>query len=419
MVGSAAVADRRMPLVALLAAQALSVTGNRIALLAIPWFVLQTTGSAAQTGVAAAANTIPVVLAGLFAGPLIDRAGFRLTSVVADIASGATIAAIPLLHALDLLSVPLLLGLVFVGALLDAPGETARRSLLPDLAAHAGISIDRAASLHETTYRTTQLIGAPIGGILIGTVGAAQALVVDAVSFGLSAALIAVLVRIPAAAAFGANDRVGYRRQLAEGWRFLKGSPLLRSTVLVFIGANIIEVGLTAVLLPILSDRVYDRPVVLGLLIGAVGAGALIGVAWHAAVGHRYSRRAILVPALILAGAPKFLLLATFPSPAVAIGGVLLLSIAMGTVNPISGAIEYELVPREMRGRVFGLLGVAFVGVAPIGALGAGFLTEAVGLRTTLLIGAALYLMVTLVPIFHPLWRDLDHLPAAERVPAT
>lgn len=362
--------ERRVPLGALLAAQALSVTGNRIALLAIPWFVLQSTGSAAQTGIAVAANTLPVIAAGLLAGPLIDRAGFRLTSVGADLASGTTITAIPLLHSLDSLTYPLLLGLIFVGALLDAPGETARRALLPDLAAHAGVSVDRATSLHETTYRTTQLLGAPLGGILIASVGATQALVVDAISFGLSALLIGLLVGVPAAAT-GTRDagQVGYRQQSGEGWRFLLSSPLLRSTVGVFIGINMLEVGFTAVLLPVVSNQVYDRPIVLGLLIGAVGAGALLGVGWHAAIGHRLPRRSVLVPALILAGAPKFLLIAAVPPPAIAIGGVLLLSIAMGPVNPVSGAIEYELIPRGMRGRVFGLLGVAFVGTAPIGAL--------------------------------------------------
>ena len=385
------------------------MTGNRIALLAIPWFVLQTTGSATQTGLAAAVNTVPAVAAGLLAGPLIERVGFRLTSMCADLASGLTIAMIPLLHVNGVLSVPLLLGLVFLGALLDAPGETARRALLPDLAAHAGVSIDRATSLHETTYRTTQLLGAPLGGLLIGTIGAAPALFVDAATFLVSALLIGALVPSASPPA-SADPPAGYRAQLTDGWRFLWRSPLLRSIVLVFIVANMLEVALTQVLLPVLSERVYQRPVVLGLLIGAVGGGALIGVALHAAFADRFSRRVVLLPALMLAGAPKFLLLAAFPPPAIAITGMLAVSVAMGAVNPISGAMEYQLIPRAMRGRVFGLLGVAFIGAAPVGAVAAGVLTEMLGVRSSLLIGAAVYLGVTLVPIFHPLWRDLDHL---------
>lgn len=404
---------RRLPLTALLAAQAVSVTGNRIALLAIPWFVLQTSGNAAQAGVAAAANTVPAMIAGLFAGPLIDRAGFRLTSVAADVASGLTIAAIPLLHRADLLTYPSLLVLVFLGALLDAPGETARRSLLPDLAADAGVSIDRAASLHETTFRTTQLLGAPLGGVLIASIGATQALLVDAGTFAVSAMLVSLFIRAPATsleATDAATSTGTYLTQLADAWRFLRQSRLLRSLILVFVGANILENGFVQVLLPVISDRVYDRAVVLGLLVGAIGAGALLGVGLHTIVAKRYSRRALLLPAFLLAGAPKFLLMAAFPPAVVAVVGIFVLSIAMGPVNPISGAMEYELIPRAMRGRVFGLLGVAFIGTAPIGALGAGVLTEALGLRPTLLIGAVLYVGVSVVPFVHSAWQNLESL---------
>lgn len=404
-------ADRR-PLAALLAAQGVSVTGNRIAQLAIPWFVLQTTGSAASTGMAVAVNTVPAIVAGLLAGPWIERLGYRTTSIAADVASGATIAAIPALYVTGHLSYPLLLVLVFLGALLDAPGDTARRSLLPDLADHGGVSIDRATSLHETTFRTTQLLGAPAGGLLIAAVGATTALGVDAVTFTVSAVLVALLT--PKAAAPATAAPGGYFDDLRAAWRLLLGHRLLRSTVAMFIGANILETALVLVLLPVMADRVYQQPVALGLLVGGVGAGALIGVAIHTAIADRYPRRVILLPALILAGPPKFLLLAAFPPAWVAIAGTLLFAIAMGPVNPIAGAIEYGLIPRHMRARVFGLLGVAFTGAAPVGALAAGTLAETIGLRTTLIAAAIAYLPVVLVPVFHPAWQDLDNLtPAA------
>lgn len=408
--------DRRIAFAALLTGQAVSVTGNRIALLAIPWFVLQTTGSAAQTGVAAAANTVPAIIAGLFAGPLIERAGYRPTSVVADLASGVTIAAIPVLHMADLLTYPLLLALVFAGALLDSPGDTARRALLPDLAEFGGVSIDRAASLHETVYRTTQLLGAPIGGVLIATIGAAQAMLVDAGTFAVSAVLIGALARVPAAVTADTSHSgpaTAYLTELRDAWMWLLDHRLMRSVVAVFIAANVLEVGFVQVLLPIVSDRVYGDSVVLGLLVGGIGAGALLGVALHTAVAGRWSRRVILIPAFLFAGAPKFILLAAFPPAAAAVVGILLLSVAMGPVNPISGAIEYELIPKAMRGRIFGLLSVAFMGAAPIGALGAGVSVELIGLRTTLLVGAGLYALTTIVPVLHPAWNDLDDLSSA------
>jgi hypothetical protein len=88
-----------MPLVALYTANAISLSGNVLTLIAVPWFVLQTTGSPAQTGVTAAVELVATILAAFFGGALVDRLSYRRASVLADLASGATIAAIPALYA--------------------------------------------------------------------------------------------------------------------------------------------------------------------------------------------------------------------------------------------------------------------------------------------------------------------------------
>ena len=88
----------RRPLFTLYAADVISLSGNAVAQLAIPWFVLVTTGSAALTGLAVFFNFLPIVIAAFFGGVIVDRLGFRTTSVVADLASAGTVAAIPLLH---------------------------------------------------------------------------------------------------------------------------------------------------------------------------------------------------------------------------------------------------------------------------------------------------------------------------------
>ena len=93
--------------------------------------MLVTTGSAAKTGITLFFSITPIVIAGFFGGALVDRLGYKRTSIIADLASGVTVAAIALCHQLDLLSFPLLLALVFLGALLDAPGGTARAALVP------------------------------------------------------------------------------------------------------------------------------------------------------------------------------------------------------------------------------------------------------------------------------------------------
>ena len=89
---------RRAPILALLAANAVSETGNVLAFVAIPWFVLQTTGSAARMGVAGGAFLLAAVVAGVFGGPVVDRMCFKRASIVADLAGAATVALIPLLY---------------------------------------------------------------------------------------------------------------------------------------------------------------------------------------------------------------------------------------------------------------------------------------------------------------------------------
>src|SRR4051794_26415121 len=116
-------AFRRVPIIALLAANAISMVGNSLGIVAIPWFVLETTGSAARTGVVAFATVLPTVLAAILGGALVDRVGNKRISVIADLVSAGTVACIPLLHHTVGIAFWQLVLLVFLGALLDAPGN--------------------------------------------------------------------------------------------------------------------------------------------------------------------------------------------------------------------------------------------------------------------------------------------------------
>jgi MFS family permease len=120
---------RRTPILALLGANAVSELGNVLAFVAIPWFVLQTTGSASETGLTGGAFLLAAVLAGVVGGPVVDRVGFKRTSIIADLAGAVTVALIPLLYHTIGLAFWQLLVLVFLGGFLDAPGHTARQGL--------------------------------------------------------------------------------------------------------------------------------------------------------------------------------------------------------------------------------------------------------------------------------------------------
>lgn len=182
----------RMPIFALLAANAVSQVGDMMVVVAMPWFVLETTGSAAKTGLAGATIGFGSLISSLLVGPAVDRLGFKRASVLADVASGVTVAAIPLLYWAGVLQFWHFLALVFLASILNAPGDLARRALIPALARRAAMPIERANSADTAIPRAAQLAGPVLGGVLIVWVGSSVVLLLDAVTFLISAVLIAV-----------------------------------------------------------------------------------------------------------------------------------------------------------------------------------------------------------------------------------
>ncbi|WP_445271775.1 MFS transporter, partial [Streptomyces sp. DSM 41978] len=142
-----------MPLAATLAANSISTAGTSLTLIGVPWFVLETTGSAGRAGVVAFCATLPIVVAALIGGPFIDRIGRRRTAVVSDTVCGLAIAAIPLLHRAGALEFWMLCALMALNGFAHTPGNTARYVLIPDLAEHAGTTLPRAASLFDAVSR--------------------------------------------------------------------------------------------------------------------------------------------------------------------------------------------------------------------------------------------------------------------------
>ncbi len=398
-------ARRRAPLFAFLAARAASDLGEALALVAIPWFVLQTTGSAARTGVTAFATFAPPVLAGIFGGALVDRLGYRSTSVLADLASGVPLAMIPVLHRTTGLAFWQLLTLVFISALLDAPGRTARKAMLPELAEAARTPIERATSASDGATRVAQLVGLPAAGLLIATVGAANVLLIDAATFVVSAALVAVFVPRPAASTVREPAASTYISELRDGVAFIWRHPLLRSIVALIMLTNAVDGALFSVALPVYADQVLGGALDLGMVAGALAGGAIVGGIAFGAVGHRLSRRAVFLPAYTLSGT-RFWALVMFPGVAVLTVVHAVSGLAIGPINPILSATQYDLVPEGRRGRVFGAMTAGVFAAIPLGGLVAGYAIELLGLRIALLAMATAYTATTLVPIVSPAWRQ-------------
>ena len=239
----------RRPLIVLLAANGFSSMGNVFTMLAVPWFVLQTTGSAALTGVASAASALPLVISATVAGPLADRVGPRRASVLSDLASGLIVVTIPALFLSAGLGYGVLLVLLFVRWLLATPGDTSRRAMIPDLAAPGGVAIERAAAAYDGVRRGATLVSAPLAGVLLAWLGPAPLLFADGAAFLASAILLGS--GVPRVRHDDGGEAVsGYLHRLGEGLAFQWRERLLRSAVAIILVTNMLDIGLDQVLCP-------------------------------------------------------------------------------------------------------------------------------------------------------------------------
>ena len=397
----------RLPLVAMLTANAISGAGNMMSRLAIPWFVLETTGSAARTGITGAVEGIPLIIAGIFGGALVDRVGFRRMSVVSDFASGATVAIIPALHFTIGLEFWQLLLLVFAGALLDSPGQTARQSFIPELAEEAGMSLAAANGYFGAINRSTQLVGPLIAGVFIALVGAAPLLWIDAATFVLSAALMLIFVPVALSTEGEASESTSsYRSDLVQGFRWIASNPLIRTLVAMILLTNLIESPLLVVMTVYARD-VFDSSIALGLLLGVFSVGAIGGSLLSGAIASR-APRSWMLPAGFGAVCMLYAVLILEPPLSVLLVTSLAVGLAAGHMNPFLMTVFQERVPRQMRGRVFGLRSALMMSSTPIGILAGGALLETSGLRTTLSVQFVAMLVVVLWMIVSPTLRGVD-----------
>jgi MFS family permease len=394
---------QRLPIFALLIANAVSLVGSMLTSIAVPWFVLLTTGSAAKTGLTAFFSLLPLVLGGFFGGALVDRLGFKRTSVGADLLSGLAVAAIPLLYATGRLAFWQLLILVFVRNLFDIPGGTARQSMIPDLARAAAMDLGRANASVESIRRFATLLGPPLAGVLIAAMGQNNVLFLDAASFLVSAAVVGLAVP---ALRCERSGPVHYLSDLREGLRFLRADRLVVALITVLALTNVLLNPLFIVILPVYANVTSGSALNLGLMIGAFGGGTLAGAILFGLLGPRLPRRALLTGGMLVTGLPLWLL-STLPPLPITAAALAVMGLALGPLGPLALTVLGERTPDALRGRVFGAFGTLANMWIPLGVLETGYLLDAFGASAIILGLAVVYLIFSLSTLFIPVFHQL------------
>ena len=398
--------DRR-PMTGVLIANAVSMTGDSLAAVAIPWFVLETTGSAARAGLTGGAAVLPALLAGIFGGTFVDRVGPKRASVLADVVGGTAILLIPLLYATVGLAFWQLLVLVLLAGALDVPGITARRAMLPELAKLGGIRLERVNSILEGNQMLATLLGPPIAGVAIGWFGAEQVLWADAATFALSAGVVAKLVPGHLYPQRARDATTSYMVELKEGLRFLWNDRLLRAASASLAVTNATGGAFFAVIFVVYARERFESATYLGLLFSAIGLGSLLGALGYGAVGYRLPRRWVWCVGYLLLPIGHWMFAFEWPF-GLMLGVLLLLAIAGGAINPLLVTVRMERIPVELRGRVFATSSAIAMGIQPIGIILGGALVEWLGLRAAVVLLATIDTAMGIVIFLLPVWKHLD-----------
>ena len=386
----------------------ISLTGTNMTMVALPWFVLATTGSTAKMGLVLACQTLPAFALGIPGGSVVAALGARRSLVLGDAMRAPLLAAVPILHVTGHLSFPTLLALVTAIGVFSVPYAAASSSLLPELVGEDEREVSRAQASLQVAIQVTGIVGPVAAGALIPVLGAPRLLYLDAASYAISAAVVVVFVR-----AGRAVVRAARRRGVLAGVRHVFADSLLASIVTV---ALVAHVGLAALFasLPALAFREFHDARSAGVLFTASAVGSVVGGLVTVRLARRVRPLRLGVAGFVAMSAPLWLLTAGTQLPlAVTVMFLFGIGAPLG-VSPIT-AILTTRAPAEIRPQVVAaFLSITSAGT-PLGAAVTGYAIEGAGFRTTY---AGIALAMTLATLLLA-WcvRRVSALPAA--APAT
>ncbi|MEV4198878.1 MFS transporter [Micromonospora globbae] len=394
----------------LVAGQTVTQLGTDVTTLAFPLVaVLLLDATPWQLGLLVAVQNGAFLLVGVPAGVWLDRRRLRPVLIASDLVRCAALVTVTVAAALSRLSLPLLLAVAGVMAVMRVLYDIGHQSYLPMVLGRRHLL--RGNSAVETVRSSGQIAGPGLGGWLTQLVGATNTLLVDAVSFLLSAACLArIRTREPAPRRTG---RSGVVSEARDGLAFVLAHPVLRAIAATSAWSNLLFTAATALLVLFLVDTGF-APGTAGMLLSTAPAAALLGAATATRLARRVGSARVIWLSLVVTSPANLLIPLTRPGwGAVAfVAGIVVGGIGQVVYGIAQVTYRQTVVPDRLLCRVNASMRFLVMGAMPLGGLLGGVLGDALGVRTTLLvIGVGL----TLAPVpllLSPLRRvrDLDEL---------
>lgn len=405
---------------------ALSLLGAGIASVVIPLLVLDRTGDVLAAGIMATVGMAVSALTGLFSGLLVDRVDRRAVSVIANLLTALSMAALLFIDLTWGLNLAWFLTLAVVGALIRVPGMTAQETLLPALArlgetepGRTGrpVRLDRLVAVRETVGNVLLLAGPGLGGLLVALFGLSPAILLAAAATSLLAALSTLVLDpragrvpprdpVPADAAGGSLRRAA--SDLADGWRFLfRNRLVLGSTLVTGVFIAVLSVLQTTLMPAYFTEQ--DLPALTGLTLSAIAAGSIAGSALYAAFALRVRRRVWFVIGMlgVLVG---FAAVGSMASPWLVLGGAALAGFLFAPAGGVLGVLTIEATPDAMRGRVLGAQNTVMLSAPALTSAPLAAVASMAGLPVAGAVIAVLVGVTALAALVAPAFRKIDDL---------
>ena len=400
--------------------QSISEIGSNITQLALPLTaVLVLNATAFQVGLLTAATFVSFALIALPAGAIVDRLAKRRLLLACDAARVVILGSVPVAAAFDVLT----LGQLYVVALLASACtvffDVAYQSYVPSLVPMA--QLNDANGKLGATQTLASAAGPGLGGALVGLMGAARTISVDALSYAVS--MISLLLirsradepQPDAAAARDGHILSGLRKDIAEGLRFVVRQPILRRLVVCSATINFWAAASTAVTTIFLVRVLYLHPTVIGLLYAFGAVGGVVGGMSAGRLTRRLGTARIATLSTLLFVVFSVLRPLAEPDWRVVLfaAGGIGTTFAVVVFNVTQLSYRQTITPPTLLGRMNGAVRWIVWGTLPLGAVAGGALGTAIGIRTSLwctVVGSAVALVV-LAPL-----RSMRDLPTREGV---
>ncbi len=373
-------------------AESVSLFGTAVSTVVLPIVVYDATGSAAATGGLFALRVVPYLFLGLIAGPIADRGNRRVLIIGGNLVEGTLVATIPIAQLFGVLTVAQIYVVALLAATAFVFSDAAVFGAVPALVGPGRLAA--ANGMLSSLASTADIAGPVLGGVLVATIGATNAVWIDSASFFVAAA---VQARIPSnfrdPASAPGEARLQIRSQVGRALRFIRGHRVLSTLILVGFGNSFAFGAVLGLIVPYAVERLglASDAGRIGVLYGAIGVGGLIaGLAFSRV--FRTERVARLVPSTITAAALFAALLAANSSWLLACG--LLGAFSLSITTTISTGITYRQLtaPDDLRSSVNVIGRMISWGGQPFGAATGGLIAAATTVSTAYAVAALVML---------------------------